>query len=125
MKKIINWFKKFKNKIYNYFKTDINSLRNNVDAEDAFNLASTGESNIDFYVRKKISNINEIIVEKSRLAGDTELILNVPENLKGIFERLRLYFLRKGFKVFYHKFSELGNKEFLIISWGKIEKNVE
>lgn len=122
---IIDWFKRIKNKIYRSFKTEINSLRRNVDAEDAFNLASTGESNINIYVRRKIDNINEIIIEKSRIAGDTELILTIPKNMEEVFERLRLYFSLKGFKVFYHEFTELEGKRFLVICWDKSVKNVE
>lgn len=65
-------------------------------------------------IKRQIKNKIEIS-EKEKL-----LVMVVPMDKKDLYEDVRKYFEEKGFKTFYaggKEIKELGNKEYLFISW--------
>ena len=100
----------------------LRSFKQNLTASQAINLSKYGEPSWRYALEQKVLRINEMIINKASMDGETELLLKIPEMKAEFYEALKKYYNEKGYNAFYHVIEELGTKKFLVISWEESEK---
>ena len=85
------------------------------------------DSNFETIVEKKIKEVDGLIKSKLQFSSQERLLaLTVPKDQVDLFERVKKYYMSKGFITFYvgkDRVPELGENNYLFISWDlKISK---
>ena len=85
------------------------------------------DSDFETIVEKKIKEVDGLIKSKLQFSSQERLLaLTVPKDQIDLFERVKKYYMSKGFVTFYvgkDRVPELGESNYLFISWDlKISK---
>ena len=75
----------------------------------------------DSIVKKKVREIEQQIKSKLDFSSQERLLaLIVPKDQEDLFEEIKKYYTKKGFKTFYvgkEQVEEFGDSKYLFISW--------
>ena len=84
---------------------------------NAENCRKHQQSELEKQVSLMIEDIKSVISFKVSNTDEKAVIHSLSDGEIDVFELVKDYFIERGFKVFKTKFKELGDFEFLVISW--------
>lgn len=84
---------------------------------NAENCRKHQQSELEKQATVVIEDVKTIINFKVSNTDEKAIIYSLPDRESKIFEMVEEYFMERGFKVFRTRFPELGDTEFLVVSW--------